>query len=93
MDIRLKDAMLEYHRGGPVYVLSHPARMPKPIGFLCVGAAFADWNKMTPEKRLLQLYIDAWHAVVRDGVPPEQMHKAISVIPEYRDSLAEDVPV
>lgn len=36
------------------------------------------------------LYIEAWHAIIRDGINPRDMHRALMVIPEYRNTLAAD---
>ena len=52
------------------------------------GACRSEWRKYTAKERLLMLYIEAWHIVARDGVKPEDMHAALMVIPEYRDSLS-----
>lgn len=43
---------------------------------------------MTAKERLLKLYIEAWHIIARDGVSPEDVHAALMVIPEYRESLS-----
>jgi hypothetical protein len=52
------------------------------------GACWSAWKTWTKEKRLLKLYIEAWHIIARDGVSPEDVHAAFMVIPEYRDSLS-----
>jgi len=56
-----------------------------------VGAPFTYWEGMAPARRLLQLYIEAWHIVIRDGVDPAAVHAALNVIPEYRDTLTEEI--
>jgi len=89
-NVSLKDAMLEWQKKGKVRVLKHPAKVAKEEYNFCVGACFSDWDKMTKQKRLLQLYLDAWTAIIRDGVSPQVMHKALLSIPEYRQSLAID---
>jgi hypothetical protein len=43
---------------------------------------------MTAKERLLKLYVEAWHIIARDGVSPDDVHAALMVIPEYRDSLS-----
>lgn len=52
------------------------------------GACWSAWKTWTKEKRLLKLYIEAWHIIARDGVSPEDVHAALMVIPEYRKSLS-----
>lgn len=52
------------------------------------GACWVRWREMTAKERLLKLYIEAWHIIARDGVSPEDVHAALMVIPEYRDSLS-----
>ena len=52
------------------------------------GACRSEWRKYMAKEQLLMLYIEAWHIVARDGVTPEDMHAALMVIPEYRDSLS-----
>ena len=47
------------------------------------------WDKGS---RIATLYIEAWHAIIRDGINPKEMHKALMVIPEYRDTLSADFP-
>lgn len=39
---------------------------------------------------LLKLMVEAWHIACRDGVPLENLHSALSAIPEYRDILSGD---
>jgi hypothetical protein len=52
------------------------------------GACSDCWQKATKQQRLLQLYIEGWHIVCRDGLSPKDVHEAFSVIPEYRASLS-----
>ena len=52
------------------------------------GATWVSWRKMTKKERLLKLYIEAWHIIARDGLSPKDVHAALTVIPEYRDSLS-----
>lgn len=53
------------------------------------GACDTYWQEMTDKERLLQLYIEFWHIISRDGILPKDVHAAFTVIPEYRDSLSE----
>jgi hypothetical protein len=98
-DIPLKIAMLAWndaHYGycngenkGKVIVIPHPDERG-----LCnhlkvsmtTGACNAGWREWTNTERLCQLFIEAWFIVCRDGVSPRDMHDALMVIPEYRDT-------
>ena len=54
---------------------------------MTTGACNAGWHdKWTKTERLCQLFIEAWFIVCRDGVSPRDMHDALMVIPEYRDT-------
>lgn len=53
-----------------------------------VGACFHEWADMTSDERLLKLYVEAWHIIARDGLSPKDVHTALMVVPEYRDSLS-----
>jgi hypothetical protein len=57
---------------------------------LDAGAVYRKWKERTETERLAKLYIEMWHIVLRDGLNPIDVHSALSVIPEYRDSLSED---
>jgi hypothetical protein len=52
------------------------------------GACWTKWGAMTKKERLLMLYIEAWHIITRDGLDPKDVHEALMVIPEYRDTLS-----
>ena len=51
------------------------------------GDCMIDWKRMKPEERLMYLYRLAMRILVHDGLLTEDVHKALMVIPEYRDSL------
>jgi len=55
-----------------------------------VGACFSEWGGMSDRQRRLQLMLDAWAAVVRDGVPAAAMHEALLAIPEFRAMMSSD---
>lgn len=90
-DVKIEKAMLLYNCGGEAVVIDHPGRGRRRDLKRSVGACFSEWSKMSKAQRLQQLYFCAWSAVVRDGVDPQVMHKALLVIPEYRQSIAIDV--
>jgi hypothetical protein len=37
--------------------------------------------------------VEVWHIACRDGVPLENLHAALSAIPEYNELLAEDFKI
>ena len=52
------------------------------------GACWDYWGEGTKQKRLTQLFIEAWHIACRDRVRLETIHAALMVIPEYRETLS-----
>lgn len=91
--VNLIEAMICWKpASGRAIVVKHPDQEQVSHGYsMSVGACFMDWGSRTPDSRKLQLLIDAWHAVVFDGVSAEAMHEALCVIPEYVEMLADDV--
>ena len=53
---------------------------------MTTGACMTAWREWTKTERLCNLFIEAWFIVCRDGVSPRDMHDALMVIPEYRDT-------
>lgn len=95
-DIPLKSAMIAWNdlredRGTPGQVMVIPWPDTKAacdhlkLTMTC-GAAMTEWRNWSKERRLLQLFIEAWYIVCGDGVEPKAMHDALMVIPEYRDT-------
>ena len=95
-DIPLRSAMIAWNRldetqGTPGAVMIIP--WPDSKGYcdffkltMTCGACMSDWRNIPKHKALLQLFIEAWYIVCRDGVSPKDMHEALMVIPEYRDT-------
>lgn len=52
------------------------------------GACWTAWGQWSKKERMLKLMVEAWHMVCRDDVPPQNIHEAFMVIPEYRESLS-----
>ena len=94
MNIELENAMLCWDgASNAAKVVRHPDRNALSDAYtFTTGACWADYAKWPKDERLLFLYIEAWQAVVRDGVSAEVMHEALLAIPEFRASLAADVP-
>ena len=83
--------MLVWSNGGPVAVIAHPDRRGLSDSYeKSAGACFASWRGMAETNRRLQLMVDAWHASAFYGVPVADVHRALLVIPEYRDMIADD---
>lgn len=57
-----------------------------------VGGGRSDVFKMNDTAKMLQLYMDAWHAIHVHGIPQQEVDYALRVIPEYRSTLASDFP-
>lgn len=94
--VALKDAVLtwtptHWPSGGKGSVKVIPLaelRAGTDRGLVCTACACRSaWASMTKNERLLQLYIEAWHLIARDGVTPESVHDALSVVPEYVNTL------
>lgn len=52
------------------------------------GACWSSWSGATNHRRLLQIFIESWHIVCRDGLDPKMVHEALLVIPEYRATMS-----
>ena len=100
-DVPLEVAMLAWNsqrdnyggrEPGKVMIVSWPDRDHDADKLVnsCL-APFSYWSTMSAAERLLQLYIEAFHIVLRDGVSPKAMHAALLVVPEYRESLSDDL--
>jgi len=90
-EIPLSEAMLCWSTGGPVRVVEHPDYRGLSDDYeKSVGACFAYWRGLSPEKMKLQLLIEAWHLAAFYDVPVRDIHTALLVIPEYRSMLADD---
>ena len=49
-------------------------------------------GKLTPDKRLLSIFILFNTLTVRDGIDPLAAHEAFLEIDEYRESISPDIP-
>jgi len=94
MNVELEHAMLCWDREtNRAKVFRHPDYEHESYDYvMSSGACYLKWGKWTNEQRMLFLYIAAWQAVVRDGITAEVMHEALLAIPEFRASIAADVP-
>jgi hypothetical protein len=96
-DVPLQNAMIIWNgthdcddrRPFGIAVVPHPERPESRQWNLqnSCCAPFAEWKTWPTGRQLLNLYVDAWHIICRDGITPEMMHDALSVIPEYRETL------
>lgn len=74
-------------------VVPHPDFNRVSDGYaFTTGASWLKWHSRTNEQRLTLLMLDAWQAVIRDGVSAEVMHEALLAIPQFRAAIAADVP-
>ena len=55
------------------------------------GAAFVSVRKMTGLKSELRLFTEFQTIVVRDGIDPQEAHRAFLAIDEYRKLIADDI--
>ena len=76
---------------GEVKVINHPAKNGEAQGWRAVGACNRYWSQYSKTDIRMMIFVEAWHAVVRDGIDPKIMHQELLKIDEYRDGLAGDV--
>jgi hypothetical protein len=96
--ISLKNAMITWtpaYLGNPeCKVVEHPDY--RYIGLrYSTGACYSWWKdkKTTNKTRKLNLMIELWHIVCRDGVPISKVHDALMEISEYQDMLSGDFSI
>lgn len=65
---------------------------PREYRYSFFACCCPDWKERTATERALQMYIDAWHAVIRDRVDADALHRQMLKIDEYRQTLADDMP-
>lgn len=95
MNVELANTMLCWNPdANEAKVVRHPDYKgdSEPYEMSSCACEVGRWPNWSREERLLFLYIEAWQAVVRDGVSAEVMHEALLAIPEFRASIAADVP-
>jgi hypothetical protein len=74
---------------GQVGVCEHPDN--GQLKHLSSWVGFQHWRTKAPVERYqLQLLIEAWHMMGRDGVSQKAIHDAFMVIPEYRSMISSD---
>jgi len=63
-----------------------------PVEYACTGgAAYTSWRKLKPEALLAMIFIEFNAIVVRDGIDPQDAHRAFLTIDEYRTHIAPDM--
>lgn len=92
--MKSKDAMLCWSQFGGVEVVQWPDVTGASNAYENTDlAAWTDYRKSSPKDRLLWIYIAAMTAMARDGVHPWAMHFALLQIEEYRETVADDMPL
>ena len=81
MKMRVKNAVLNWGTGGEVRVFDWTQGWP--------AVMFAQWVYLETPKRML---LEAMHAIIRDGVNPEDIHRELLRVSEYYDMCANDMP-
>lgn len=91
--MKYRNCMIAYNRGGPIAAGPHPDRTGWSRGYhATVGANYLEAKSASEADNKIQMLLDFHHAVVRDGVPLDQVHAAFWNIDEYRQCMARDVP-
>ena len=94
MNVELEHAMLCWNPDtNEAKIVRHPDYRgdSAPYQMSSCACEIGRWPDWSREERLLFLYIEAWQAVVRDGISADVMHKALIAIPEFCDTLGGDV--
>lgn len=85
----------KHPRAGQIAVVCWPQEQARIKDFACHGGAsslvpreLASWSTIQCAHYLLSAFVGL---VVRDGLRPEAVHKALSAFPEYRCALPLDV--
>ena len=55
-------------------------------------ACYANFRRMTFEGRKTQILCEAIHAIVRDRVPADVVHRVLLPLAEYQEAMASDMP-
>ena len=55
-------------------------------------ACNANFHRMSFQGRKTQILCEAIHAIVRDRVPADVVHRVLLPLAEYRDAMASDMP-
>lgn len=74
-------------RKPPVLVVGIPGNMDDDDYLSSTGACDQDWNRADNVGRVLMLLRRFVDLTVREGYKPKQVHRAFSVIPEYRAAM------
>lgn len=93
-DVPLEEAMILWDCDTPgkppVIVVSHPEGNDDDYSS-SAGSCSIDWQTADNIGRLLRLFGCFTMLTVQDGYDPMDVHKAFSVIPEYRYALSVDM--
>jgi hypothetical protein len=93
--MKYRNCMIAYNPfSSDIVVGPHPDRTGWSDDYeRAVGGCWLRTKTQSWERNVIQMLLDFHHAVVRDGVPVEAAHRAFSAIDEYREVMADDVPM
>lgn len=98
-DIPLREAMFAWNweenqngDGVDFAVVRHPDYKSETLKLTCThGACWAGWRDMENSKLLSITFELLWRIAAKDGPKAKDIHKAMMVVPEYREYFyAED---
>jgi hypothetical protein len=75
---------------GQARMSSRPLPAHLARGWWTAGAVMADYAKFSPDDQRMQLLIEAWQSVVRDGIRPAEAHQALLKVDGMRELFADD---
>ena len=94
--MKYKNCIVAYTASTPIIKLfPFPCKEAIPREFeSTIGACFSDVRELkTKAEVTAQVFIDFVHMVVRDDMDADRVHKAFLEIDEYRDAMADDMPI
>jgi hypothetical protein len=91
-DIALSEAIiaLDPATGGICVIPAPDAERVRDAFSHVFGACDPFWSECSAEAQLGELLVQVWHAVALLGMPPQALHLALAVIPQYREVIPVD---
>lgn len=84
--IPLRDMVIVWNIGGKVAVTTADSNQYPDLIYSSQPVRPGE----TVAESKLRMLIQAWHLVLRDGVNPKNVHRALSAVPAYREMLSDD---
>ncbi|MBC8737132.1 hypothetical protein F6X40_09965 [Paraburkholderia sp. UCT31] len=89
----LTNTMICWKPQGEAWLQKWPDVCDRVAGAFTSGACYRDVRQMSEADRKALVFIEAVHMMVRDGVEPSVVHRALLPLEEYQAGLADDMPL